>query len=96
MPEPGFIKLIDGDSDPLVKSACFAGFSLVDIMSLGLSPIAVNVNEAWIPLIRRASENFGYCWEWVPDEADAQFRTEAYQSENPWWSCPGRAVLRKV
>lgn len=86
---PDKIQLIPDRSDPLMPSACYAGFSVADVMLIGLSPIAMTCNEAWKPLLARLADRFGYCWEWVPTEP-------FYFERGGWMSRMGEAVLTKV
>ncbi len=55
-------------SDDRMFAACHAGFTVVDCLALGLSPIALTCNEGWKPLLELACERFGYCWKWVAME----------------------------
>jgi hypothetical protein len=92
---PNHMTLIRGQSDPLITTAAHANWTLVDILSVGFSPIAIECNEAWKPLLDKACERFGYCWEWIA-AANQPAADHPTWVEHPWLSRDGIAVMRKV
>jgi hypothetical protein len=77
-------------SDPLLRTACFAGLTIYDLLQLGLSPLAFKCNSAWVPLLERMVATVPYVYEWVADEAWRDVEIE------PWQTRPGEVVLTKV
>jgi hypothetical protein len=78
-------------SDPLLRTACYAGLTVYDLLQLGLSPLAFRCNSAWVPLLERMVATVPYVYEWVADEA-----WRDVEMTEPWQTCPGEVVLTKV
>ena len=77
-------------SSPLLINFAKAGFSLMEVMWLGLSPLAFKCNEAWKPILEIVCAKTDYHWEWIPDP----YPPETIFPE--WYIRPGEAMLTKV
>jgi hypothetical protein len=90
MKEPIISQIVPEKSDPLLWDAACCGLTILDVMQLGLSPIAMKCSESARRVIDVMCDAQGYNWEWVP--------TEVWPPYEPWpWSSRmGEAVLTKV
>ena len=80
--------LLKERSDPLMVNAAYAGFTIIDCLTLGLSPIVLWCDEWHVPLFERACPMFGYVYEWVPQYPVGELL--------PGQTRSGEAVLTKV
>jgi hypothetical protein len=88
LPEADQLMALVDRSDPLLGVACTAGFTIVDLLQLGLSPLVFWCNNAWVPLLERMCPKFGYVYEWVPVGEYRGLETQAWHH--------GEVVLTKV
>lgn len=76
-------------NDTLVETALSAGYSLVDILSINLSPIIFDGYQGHSELIRRTCSAYGYAYDFVSAGPPSPAVPKHY---GPW----GRYTLTKV
>jgi hypothetical protein len=79
-------------SHPLFRTAASAGLTIVDCLVIGLSPLAFQCTQKWVPLLEWMCPQFGYVFEWVSTD----YREDAVFEEYPYLVRDGEAVLTKV